>query len=313
MIIKLERDQMGAELAELTTLIESLPANDYLSRLGLESRRDEVQHKFMTLVDHEEYRAKVALYFGGEPVFGSKGVKADFGSKAVGSFQDLLSKVWVATEGGQLLPMGPIRDRSAAQLHITNLVHGSFGFLLEELDAQGEPMFKTALCKAADQTAEYIASFAGENEDSFSSVIEDLNPRVFQSLREFFGCIHKNNATFRLVEGSRDFKFDHLAVERAWSRAENSNIDEEQTQVRGKLLGVIPIGRRFEFQPDGGATIIEGKVGEQFSNTYLERISTQQFAGRRWNALFHKRMIAKTGRAPAEKFTLLELDEIGAE
>ncbi len=189
-------------------------------------------------------------------------------------------------------------------------LHGSFGFLLEELDSQGEPLFESALRKAADQATDYISSFASENEATFSEVIERLNPRVFQSLREFFGSVYRNKATFRLVEGERDERFDHAAVARAWHRAEASNVDEERIEMQGRLLGVIPMRRRFEFEPDGGTVIVEGKVGEKFSQNYLERMSEEQFAGRRWKAVFHKRVITNVGRQPFENYTLLELDEI---
>jgi hypothetical protein len=56
--------------------------------------------------------------------------------------------------------------------------------------------------------------------------------------------------------------------------------------------------------------VIEGRVGEKFGNTYLERISTQQFAGKRWRALLHKRTVTKIGREPADYYTLLELEEL---
>ena len=312
-MVKLDRDQVAAELAALDGLLESLPPNDYLGRVGLEARRDQICQEFDQLVGRVDRRAKIALYFGGDPVIGSLGVQAGFGTKVVGGFQDLLSKVWGSSEGGQLLPMGPIKDRAASQLHITSLVHGSFGFLLEELDQEGEPMFETPLSKAADQVAEYIVSFAGENEATFSAVIDDLNPRVFQSMRDFFGYIHKANATFRLVEGSHDEKLDHLAIERAWNRAEASNVDEERIQLQGKLLGVIPVRRRFEFEADGSPTIIEGRVGEKFGQSYLERISTEQFVGRRWKALFNKRVVTKAGRLPGESYTLLELEVLSGE
>lgn len=312
-MVKLDRDQLAAEAAALASLLASLPANDYLSRVGLESRRDEVLQKLGQLDPVEERRAKVALYFGGEPVVGSIGVQAGFGTKVVSSFQDIVTKVWGTVEGGRIPAMGPIPDREASQLHITNLVHGSFGFLLEELDAQGEPLFESALRKAADQATEYIISFAGENEAKFSEAIEELNPRVFQSLRDFFGAVYRNKATFRVVEGEKDEKFDHQAVERAYHRAEASNVDEEHVEVEGRLLGVIPMRRRFEFEPDGAQMIIEGKVGERFSQSYLERINTEQFAGRRWKAVMHKRIISKVGRQPSENYTLLELDEIDEE
>ena len=313
MIAKLDRDQLEAELSALTSLLESLPVNDYLGRMGLESRRDEVNEKFDQLGRIEERRAKVALYFGGAPVAGSMAIQAGFGTKVVGSFQDLLSKVWDRADGDPAIQMFPVNGKSASQLHITNLVHGSFGFLLEEMTEDCEPMFESSLSQAVDQVATYLACFASESDEGFISALEDLNPRVFQSLREFFGHIHKGNATFRLVEGAQDYRFDQIAVTRAWQRVEASNVDEEQTQLHGKLLGVIPMRRRFEFEPDGSTQIIEGKVGAQFSHSYLERISTEQFAGRRWKALFQKRLVKKMGRSPVEKYTLLKLEEIGTE
>jgi len=309
MTLKLDRDQLAADLAALNSLLLSLPANDYLGRLGLEARRAELREKLGALGEAQERRAAVALYFGGEPVVGSLGIEATFGTQAVGSFQDLLSKVWGSSDG-HLQAMGPIKDKEASQLHITSLVHGSFGFLLEELDEGGEPLFETPLRMAAEQVAQYLVSFAGENEASFSEVIEVLNPRVFQSLRDFFGYMHKGKATFRLVEGERDDKFDQTAVERAWYRAEASKVDEERVELRGRLLGIIPLGRRFEFEPDGGQQMIDGKVGERFGQSYLERMNNEQFAGRRWKAIFHRRIVSKVGRLPVEQYTLLELEEM---
>jgi hypothetical protein len=310
MMLKLERDQIAAEISALDMLLSSLPDNDFLGRISLEARRRRLHEEFGRLAHAEERKAKVALYFGGDPVIGNLGVQASFGTRAVGSFQDLLTKVWGMAEGGQLQSMGPIRDKAAAQMHITSLVHGSFGFLLEELDEEGEPLFNTPLSKAADQATDYIASFASENEARYSDVIETLNSRVFQGIRDFISCIHKNNATLRLVEGEREEKFDRQAVERAWERVEASNVDEDEIRVEGKLLGVIPVGRRFEFDPDGGTSIVKGKVGQKFGESYLQRMSEQQFAGRRWRAVMNRRIITKAGRQPYESFTLLELDEI---
>jgi len=222
----------------------------------------------------------------------------------------MLTKVWGGLEGAEIQQTGPVKDKDASQLHITSVVHGSFGFLLEELGEQTESMFQSPLSQAADQVANYIASFAGENEATFSQVIETLNPRVFQAIREFFGYMHRDKATFRLVEGEHDQQFDRTAVDRAWNRAEASAVEEERVTVQGKLLGVIPIKRRFELESDETGTVIEGRVGEKFGNTYLENISTQQFAGRRWRALLHKRTVTKVGKSPSANYVLLELEEL---
>jgi len=310
MMLKIDRDQLTAQLAAVTHLLQSLPPNDYLGRMGFEARREALQQQLGALAGIEERRAQVALYFGGDPVIGSIGVKAEFGTKVIGTFQDLISKVWGGLDGTPLQQMGPVKDKEASQLHITSIVHGSFGFLLEELENQTEPMFQTPLSYVADQVAGYLSSFAAENEASFSQLIDVLNPRVFQSIREFFGQIHKGKATFRLVEGERDQQFDHFAVDRAWNRAEASNVVEDQVHLVGRLLGVIPMKRRFELESDETGTVIEGRVGEKFGITYLERISTERFAGRRWRALLHKRSVTKIGREPADYYTLLELEEL---
>lgn len=310
-MLKIERDHLAAQLASVDRMLATLPANDYLGRMGFQHRREMLQQQLVALGKVEELRAQVALYFGGDPVIGSTGVQVEFGTKAIGSFQDLLSKVWGSLERGQLHNMGPIKDKDASHLHITSVVHGSFGFLLEELEDQTEPMFQTGLSKAADQTASYIASFAAESDASFVEVIDTLNPRVFQSIRGFFSYLHKGNATLRLVEGERDQQLDHKAVERAWLRAEASNVAEDEVSIRGTLLGVIPMGRRFEFISDETGGVIRGKVAERFSQSYLEKVGTQQLAGKRWKATLHKRTVSKFGQEPVDQYTLLELQELG--
>jgi hypothetical protein len=310
MMLKLERDHLAAQLAALTHLLQTLPANDYLGRMGFESRRADLQRQLEALGEAGERRAHVALYFGGDPVIGSYGVQAEFGTKVIGKFQDVLTKVWGTLDGAQLQQMGPIKDKDVSQLHIISVVHGSFGFVLEELEGQIEPMFQSPLSQAADRVAEYITNFAGENEATFSQMIDVLNPRVFQSIREFFGFIYKDKATFRMVEGELDQRFDRIAVERAWNRAEASNVTEDRMHVTGRLLGVIPMKRRFELESSETGTVIEGKVGEKFGQSYLERIDTEQFAGKRWRALLHKRTVTKVGRDPADDYTLLELEQL---
>ena len=70
------------------------------------------------------------------------------------------------------------------------------------------------------------------------------------------------------------------------------------------------MGRRFEFIPDETGLVIKGKIGERFSQTYLENMRTQQFTGRRWKAMFHRRTVTKVGREPFDQYTLLELEEL---
>jgi hypothetical protein len=308
MIRKLDQDRLSAELAAIEAMLAELAATDYLARMGLESRRNELRENLARLREREDTQARVALFFGGDPVIGSEGVRARFASDVVGSFQDILTNVWGATQERPVAVAGPIKNQELSQMHITHLLHGSVGFLLEELDANGQPLFESPLKGAADQAAWVIGGFADEDDNKFAAVIEELSPRVFKSILKFLRYVHTDNATFRLVEGDIDLNVDREGVERAWRRAEQSRVDEERIPLTGRLLGVIPIHRRFEFQPDEGP-MISGTVGEDFSQSYLERMNTQQFAGKRWRGFFHKKLVEKVGRPPVDRYTLLRLDE----
>lgn len=312
MIPKLEREWLTAQIAALDAMLASLPVDDYLGRMGFESRREELVGLLVGLEKRKEPRAKVALFFGGEPVLGSQGVEAGFGSSAVGSFQDLLARVSSGDRATTLPARGPIPGRAGSQLHITSLLHGSFGFLLEELGEQQELFGATPLSKAAERTAEYIANIANEDEQLFSEAIEAMNSRVFQGLKNFVACVQKAKATVRIVEGERDETFDRVAVQRAWDRMQASDVDEQQVELQGTLLGVVPHQRLFEFEADGSPTIIDGKVGKQFSQSYLENLGEQAYVGKRWKAVLRRRKITKVGRAPSEVYTLLGLDELPA-
>ncbi len=305
----LERQHIRAELAGLNSVLQAIPANDVLGRLSLESRQQSLLRELAALEQGAENVARLAIYFGGDPVVGSAGLEAEFGAESIGNFQELISKVWAASTGN-LAAMGPIQNKAASQLHITSLVHGSFGFLLEELDEQGEPLFESALKQAADRVAAYVATLAEEDEARFNDLLEQLDQRVFKSVRDLFGTLHRAKATFRLVEGETDTQLDRTAVERAWLRIEASDVDVQEVALEGELLGMIPVARRFEFQADGEVKVIEGKVGERFSQSYLERMHDEQFAGRRWRAVLNHRIVERKGRRPSETWKLLELDEI---
>ncbi len=308
MIRKLDQDRLKAELATLEAILAQLDAQDYLSRIGLESRQAELRGSLEHLREHGETQARVALFFGGDPVVGSEGVRARFAGDAVGSFQDILTNVWGSNQERPVAVAGPIRNQELSNLHITALLHGSVGFLLEELDPSGQVLFESPLKNAAEQAAKIVSGFAAEDDRAFASVIEEITPRVFKSVQKFLRCVHSDRATIRLVEGEVDLQIDHDGIERAWQRAEESKVDEERVYLNGRLIGVIPIHRRFEFQPDG-ASMIFGVVGEDFSQSFLERMTTEQFIGKRWRGFFHKKLVEKIGRPPVDRFTLLRLED----
>ncbi len=305
MNVKLEREYLAAQLASIEELLSTISQNNPASRIGLEERRDELVLALSCLDTQSQNLASVALYFGGKPVFGSRAIEAEFAANVISTYQELVTKVW--NEGA--VHSNAKASKEHSHLHVTNVVHGSFGFVLEEIDINGEPLFRSALKEAMEKASELILGLADQDEEAFEDVAATMNVPVLTAMRNFYRVIHTNNAVFRLVEGNHDIAFDAAAIARGFDRAEHTTTEEEEFTSDGELLGVIPIGRRFEFKRMDNGIIISGKIGLLFSQEYLDRISKEQLAGRLWRGIFQKREVRKLGHL-REVYVLTRLDTV---
>jgi hypothetical protein len=85
---KLERDFATADIAAVNGVLAQLGDEDVMTRFGLEARLEELQQSLAALGDaDEEPTAAAALFFGGEPVLGARGIESEFGGTAVTKFQ----------------------------------------------------------------------------------------------------------------------------------------------------------------------------------------------------------------------------------
>ncbi len=108
---------ISSEVSQLEFLLAEIPAEDLIDRMGLEARLKSARQILLGLNPVRLVR-KARLTFRGRPVFGSRGVAADFGAKAAGVFTDAFSAV-VAGLTENLRYMGPIPDKEKNQLLIT--------------------------------------------------------------------------------------------------------------------------------------------------------------------------------------------------
>jgi hypothetical protein len=300
---RLLTQHLSAELSTLDRLLSTLSQEDVLGRIGLESRRHEVATELSQLEENPEQLASVALLFGGQPVKGSIGIESTFAADAVYTFQQLITNIW-ASEEGTVGRRGPVERQDESQLHITSLLHGSIGFLLEEVDSQNRLM-PSALKQASDRATEIVAAFTADDEEPFRRVLESVDSRVLGSTREFLTRLYRGGATLELVEGEIDLQLTFPAVQRGYERAENANIEESEDAVTGQLLGLIPIGRRFEIRVDDGS-IISGSVAPTLSESYLEHLKEQQLVGQRCRAVVRNKRITRFGRV-SNSFVLMDL------
>lgn len=299
---KLERDRLQAELATVGRMLNQFSDEDVVMRIGLEDRQIELQQAVAQLVaDVPDRSATTALYFGGKPVIGSRGVDSDFGSRAVTMFQDLVSKQF-AHETGGLGQRGIVPNRGAARLHITDVVRGSFGFKLEEIDDQG-PLLDTALKDSVDHVSDLFAAFGEDDEERFEATVAEVDERVLATTKEFFSLMRQSGATFRMVTGDRDRSMMTGDIERAERRATTTTVSDHDEAIEGVFSVALPEGHRMEFRTLGERGVIQGRVARTFSAAAIVALN-RDWMEKPAIGQFKVRKVMKNDKLVRESFTL---------
>lgn len=303
---KIERDQRAAELSSVNTIIARLTDDDFLTRLGLEARRDELR---LWLEDHaaepEETTASAALFFSGDPVIQTRGIQAEFGALAVNKFQDLIAKM-MAQEGGPLAGTGPIPNKGASRLHITNVTRGSFGFLLEEIEPQGQAL-DTSLKIAVDNATKLLTALGEPDEEGFRAVAETVDQRALTSAQDFFSLMRNNGARFRVVAGRADQAFTTDAIALATERANTTRVQTADERIDGQFSGALPHAHQFELRVITRPDPINGSVDRSISTSDLARMN-QELTNQDVVATLKVRRVIRNDVTVRESFTLLRLE-----
>lgn len=302
---KTEKNELVAELAAVDALLASAPEDDPLGRRSLAARKEVLLEELAMLDASPRHAAHAALYFGGAPVAGGRGIDAAFAAKALASYEDLVTKVWGHRQHGMLPASGPVRDRRDATLHITGVVRGSFGFELTELDppssADGAPL------REAVNVATRAIVAAGDSDDALADAAEGLEARAFLALREFFTLLKKRGASVRVVSDELDRSFDVSAVAAAADRTQGTLSEEHDVPVSGEFLGVLPERRTFEFRRDDG-TVLHGRVSDELALAEVRELN-ERWSTRRCVA--HLRVVTLTARARSrQRYVLRRVAEI---
>lgn len=306
---KLERDFAAADIAAVNGLLAQLSAEDVMTRFGLEARLEELQQSLAALEEEQdEPTAAAALFFGGQPVLDTRGIESEFGGTATTKFQDLVAKV-LAHENGGLGQRGVVPNRGASTLHITNIVRGSFGFLLEEVQPQHQ-LVDTSLKTAVEEATRLLDAFGEPDEEAYRTAVEAIDERVLGTAREFFSLMRQRGATLRVVAGDRDNSFGAAAVARAADRATSTVLQEGEEVIAGQLAGVLPDAHQFEFRAGTARGTLRGKIDRALPTDQLSRFN-RDFVNVDGNARFHVKRVLRNDEVVRETYTLLALDLAG--
>ncbi len=308
----LRMQSLQAELSSLNSLLQGAKEyGDFVGEFQLEKRKEKLEAELGALAEQHCKKASVALLFGGKPVLGSRGISADFAGHILGSFQDLIARMYAAAELGSLGERGPIPMRQAAGLMVTSLAKGSFGFVLDELSDQ-EELDKTSLGIMIEKVVKTIEDVSSTNELDFEEAVEELDSRLLISLKDFFVALDSAEATIRVVDDSADISLDQIDVQRARLRTEATKIEEDEKEIIGLLTGFLPEHKKFEMQV--GAEKLYGAVSQEAAKQYAMFISEGQVPERqKWKIKVKQRTVIPLNRPPRDVFRLLEFIKLESE
>ena len=265
MLRKLEREAVEADLSAVEALLNRRSeADDPIGWLQFQERKETLTSKLAEIGTQPALAASIALLFGGLPVLGSRGIDVEFGTKAVEQFQDVVSKRY-AEQQGPLGSRGPVRLSSETGLLITDVVRGSFGFVLEEPDSNSN-LIETPLKVVVDDVLDLIYRTSAPDEEAFDAFVESVDPRVLASIKSFFGLLYSAGATMRLVEDERDIELSRESIDLARARTDALHIEEVPKELRGNLY-LLPETRRFELHTSDES--IRGTVSPELMKRML--------------------------------------------
>ena len=311
MVRKLDRDALESQINGIDSLMASLDQEDEVGRVSLQFRKDQLAAQLDSLQREFVSTGAVVLSFEGGPVVGSRGVDAEFAADALHSYQDLIAKQMAAFETGGLAQRGPVPDKSSARLNITNIVHGSFGFQLEE-SSESEPQFiDSAVKRSISAIDDLLVAFASPSDSTYLEALSKVDRRVFIAVQRFYESLYRDSAAVKIIEDERAMTINQSAVILARGRIQGLEVADEEFSIKGELLGLAPIQRRFDFKPDDGGAVISGQVGQKMSDDYLARLhGDKRISGRVYRATMSRRTATRADGSVTVSYTLTDLTDV---
>jgi hypothetical protein len=166
--------------------------------------------------------------------------------------------------------MGRIPNREEYQLLITNTALGSFGFELEEYQANNVlPQEEQSLVSAAlEQTQAFLTATLSGNDEDLADSASEIAPRALDKIRGFLQTVADNEAVCAMQYKNQSVKFTDVGqIKRCLERLSGENLQENEEFLSGAFQGILPKSRTFEFKLEGqNDEIIKGTISKTFQN-----------------------------------------------
>jgi hypothetical protein len=299
MALLLKLKNLQDELAQVRRLLEQpRPPTDTVG-LMWESRRRALEAEIAEIEKQEPSQASVALIFEGDPVVGAQEIRVDFAAKALENYQNLISTVFADQISETLGSKGPLPHASRSRLYLSELIHGSMGFILDELPGEQIDLLATPLRQTVEKTSEIIEGLADPSLEVFEETLTRLKPRVVKAVRSLVLTLADYGAETRIVGDKDEISLDRSRVRSLRERLAEVLIEELDETLNGILRGVLPEEHTYEFTPDGVSGTLHGPVSDEMVQRYV--VSAAHLVERRGRGTFKLIRTVRAGRLVKEQ------------
>lgn len=215
MLRKLDYTALEADLSALESLLATRSEeDDPIGYLQYSARVEEIKEKLRMLECSAERHAELEVVFGGDPLYGSLGMNADFVARVLADLQFLIAEKSAAMEARFSTSRGIQPPMNRPQLLLTHVLRGSVGFVLVEA-GDTKASANTRLHKIVDGLTDIFWLVGADDRTMFESTASALGRNFLCALEGLFVYLDEQRATLRVVNGERDFFLDRNAVSAA--------------------------------------------------------------------------------------------------
>jgi hypothetical protein len=262
-----ECDFARSEITTLEGLLNGMPEDRLIERIGIEERLKQARERLAEL-ESSPLAQSLPITFRGAPVEGVRSIDAVFASTALKAFIEATDTVAASLTSDGLKGRGRLPGASRS-LRIVDTARGSFGFELElpppvgntaQMPLEGLGEEPDPYASAIATTFKLIADATSSDEEGVSDLIAEIHPRAATKVHAFAKVLSDAGAGFAAeFEGRRVRLNEGAEVQRVLDALRDEDIAERTDEQNGVLLGILPESRRFECRITDGR-VIAGKV-----------------------------------------------------
>lgn len=258
-------NRIKAEINQLEEILADLREDAVIERSGYEYRLNELRTKLKHTPSTPTPKT-FDLTFQGEPVNDTSAIAAGFASKATDLFADAFDMI-VASLSGNLgeASSGPVAGKNKYGLLINNIALGSFGFQFQLPQETHQHPENSSVSEKAIHIIENIFRVAAEEDDeNIADAIDEIPPRAIKKIHSFLEQLEKNKAWCGLNFDKHKFQFKNLEqLSQAAAHLKEDNITETEQYYNGRLIGLLPASKVFEFKISDTNKTIKGKISPE--------------------------------------------------